>query len=791
MEDDNALDIFKWLTTTSADGDFVDQLSLQTNAGTQIVEAKIRGNILVLRNNTVPSEPILLVLEQIHVEALNDESALFGFSVRYHSGLMKFYAEDEKQREKWMLKLSLSSHRMAQAELNEVADRYFNLVPAVTADSATNSSYSYFLTNPYSKQFKFSIPQQFNLPSRKINCEEMMWESKISLILPTQMVKLFLKWANEMKEEVEKRLWNLIPERQANALHSTIRHISSNQETYTNLLEFLESYAGPSFRPSVEKYRIAFGAVPTNLHVQQFIVEGHSYAYVTVGTASAISMRFSQGGMSRMRDSLHKALDDPERIDHILDSHFYYRRRMLLSAKSSIGILSRRIENDWRIVKFGSIDKIGVELLAEVKQLHQNLLFLINSFPGVSTLVDLLCGWSQEKATISASFYDSEKTPPCTHDTLDSQLDTLDASVISLNTKMAVLDTVQNDEEARLEYEKSAKQAINSCLDCMLQLVETLLDALYLGLITALRRSSDSQLFYHLQARSDLAFSQAVTIVTTGILVALEGKISNWIKLPLITVFSFLSCHGDEKSMLEDARDCWASLSNRVGFKFVLCSSSVTSTCVPTISGDRLKIIVQLPLLPATFQRLPDSLRSGDLMSVRVVFWNLGVNHEATLSQSIAGDSSLEKSVNILAADELQSYVNNLTNTSQNVKEIVADLVESVTLNPTNKNMTMFRLAMKVNRELSGIPVICCKSGKDRTSMAVTLEEGRLIKENCGINEDQMADMLVCLRRDGVRRENCRKNVGKPLYSFSPFQMYFIPREMRPPAGTFAAGVAS
>lgn len=51
-----------------------------------------------------------------------------------------------------------------------------------------------------------------------------MWESKLSLILPTEMVRLFLKWANEMKEEVEKRLWSLIPERQADPLHNTIRY---------------------------------------------------------------------------------------------------------------------------------------------------------------------------------------------------------------------------------------------------------------------------------------------------------------------------------------------------------------------------------------------------------------------------------------------------------------------------------------------------------------------------------------------------------------------------------------
>ncbi|VDD87449.1 unnamed protein product [Enterobius vermicularis] len=788
MEDDNALDIFKWITTTEADGEFSDCLKLEINGEIHDVKAKVRGNILTVWNETIPTEPILLVLEQIHVEASESELGDFSFTVNYRSGSIKLHASDEAQRGKWMLKLSLSSHRMAQAELNEIADRYFNAASMKASEPPSNSSCSYFLTNPFIKQFKFSIPQQFNLPSRKISCEEVMWESKLSLILPTEMVRLFLKWANEMKEEVEKRLWSLIPERQADPLHNTIRHVSFNQETYTNSLEFLESYAGPSFRASVEKYRIVFGAVPTNLHVQQFMVEGHKYSYITAGTASAISMRFAQGGMSRMRLALHKSLNDPERIDHILDSRFFYRRRILIAAKTAIGSLSRRIETDWHMVKFGNIDKIGVQLLAEVKQLHENLIDLINSFPGVSTLVDLLCDWSHERLAISADRYDTQQL---VRDGLDSQLDTLDASMISLNTKMAVLDTVQNNEDARREYEKSAKQAINSCLDCMLQLVETVLDALYLGLVTALRRSTDSQLFYHLQARGDLAFSQAVTIVATGILTALEGEVSDWIKHPFITVFSFLSCHGDEKGMLEDARDCWTLLPDRVEFKFVQCSSSVSSTCVPTVTGDRLKVAVHLPLLPNAFQALPESLRNGDAFSVRVVFWNLGINHEATLSQSIAGDSSLERSINILAANNLQSYVNTLEHPSQSLTETVADLCASVSSNPTNKNLTMYRLAMKANRELCGIPVLCCKSGKDRTSMAVTLEEGRLIKENCGINEDQMADMLVCLRRDGVRRENCRKNVGKPLYSFSPFQMYFIPREMRPPAGTFAAGVAS
>jgi inositol polyphosphate-4-phosphatase len=112
---------------------------------------------------------------------------------------------------------------------------------------------------------------------------------------------------------------------------------------------------------------------------------------------------------------------------------------------------------------------------------------------------------------------------------------------------------------------------------------------------------------------------------------------------------------------------------------------------------------------------------------------------------------------------------------------------------------------MALTNALNGTSVIGCKSGKDRTSMAVTLEEGRIVKENCGISSHQVSttvsiknfvnfqviEVVDTLRRNGCRRENCRKNVGKALYSFSPFQLHFLPKEFRPPAGAFAHNVAS
>lgn len=83
---------------------------------------------------------------------------------------------------------------------------------------------------------------------------------------------------------------------------------------------------------------------------------------------------------------------------------------------------------------------------------------------------------------------------------------------------------------------------------------------------------------------------------------------------------------------------------------------------------------------------------------------------------------------------------------------------------------------MAASELLAGKAVVCCKSGKDRTSMAITLEQGRLVRETCGLGTSQVTEVITSLRKDGVRRENCRKNVGKPLYSFSPFQMHFLPK---------------
>lgn len=58
-----------------------------------------------------------------------------------------------------------------------------------------------------------------------------------------------------------------------------------------------------------------------------------------------------------------------------------------------------------------------------------------------------------------------------------------------------------------------------------------------LGLVLALQRPADCQLFYHIQLRSDLVLSQAVTVVVTALLNAAQSDTSEWDSYPpLVTV---------------------------------------------------------------------------------------------------------------------------------------------------------------------------------------------------------------------------------------------------------------
>lgn len=120
-------------------------------------------------------------------------------------------------------------------------------------------------------------------------------------------------------------------------------------------------------------------------------------------------------------------------------------------------------------------------------------------------------------------------------------------------------------------------------MDALLHVVESILKAQSLSLVVACRKSSDCQSYFGIQLRHDILLAQTVTIVTTALLTALQTydtqqlSTCSWTlgSVPLISCFSFLSCYGDERGMIEDMFEIWSNFYNYVQFRFIPSTSAV------------------------------------------------------------------------------------------------------------------------------------------------------------------------------------------------------------------------
>ena len=108
---------------------------------------------------------------------------------------------------------------------------------------------------------------------------------------------------------------------------------------------------------------------------------------------------------------------------------------------------------------------------------------------------------------------------------------------------------------------------------------------------------------------------------------------------------------------------------------------------------------------------------------------------------------------------------------------------------PFVKNVSVLLKSSAFCRRLCGTVGILCKSGKDRTSMGVSLEHVRYLCEKFPIEDGTEAVRL--LRKYGVRRMNVYANTGQSKYSFNRFQCLMLPDCYRPPQNTFSGSVAT
>jgi len=244
------------------------------------------------------------------------------------------------------------------------------------------------------------------------------------------------------------------------------------------------------------------------------------------------------------------------------------------------------------------------------------------------------------------------------------------------------------------------------------------------------------------------------------------------------------------------------------------------ATPLPKVTGSRQSLVVYLPVPDYVYAMLPPSNGQSPLnrdqitFKVTPVFFNIGINEMATLAETLGYCKEQHRS-NFDNFDRLKRYhimykkippvstakstdaspsrkgyfIQPPTVKDNSVPEQVIinmlDKMEELLRVNTSKNVKVLHVAEDITRAVGGLRVTSCKSAKDRTGMAVTLEQTRILQQEFHLPANNLQNVLDVIRSEGTRLENTRKNVGLRKYAFNHAQKIALPAEYRPPNGCY------
>ncbi|CEG50205.1 inositol--bisphosphate 4 [Plasmopara halstedii] len=335
----------------------------------------------------------------------------------------------------------------------------------------------------------------------------------------------------------------------------------------------------------------------------------------------------------------------------------------------------------------------------------------------------------------------------------------------------------------------------------------------------------DPRLRERIEMREDVVRSQVLAIAGASLLNAVDlaatrgGQHRQRLQLAcstgyLLSIESLLSTVGAEKGMLEDMSEGVRWLNSVVSFQLVQSAEAHPymkfSKCVgvtSTPTGDHVVVAFAVP--PSIFSKLPDVLQQGHAIKLHGVLFTQGINE----MQSVANhylNSSLQDELNFESVQMLQRYFRvyytqisacadgdkkkreeDLAKLAEVQAEIEAltDRLNIRTENVQKKFVNILIASSDICRRLGAGRTTCCKSGKDRTAMSVTLETSRLLVEHFHVK--QGVHLCNAMRERGVRRVNVLANTGKTKYAFNSFQLKYIPDCYKPPLACADSHVSS
>ena len=312
-----------------------------------------------------------------------------------------------------------------------------------------------------------------------------------------------------------------------------------------------------------------------------------------------------------------------------------------------------------------------------------------------------------------------------------------------------------------------------------------------------------------------------------------SSVLEQWLQHGFLLVHEcLLSVSGKERTMIEDS---WMSIDTLKNYQIRLlpnpqddhyresntwlaqnCSPGSKERKVPmstwwrSVCSDELTDVyivgreVQVFVPRKVVEQLPLSVKSvvekdGAVFSFVPVLFSQGID----IMQSIAttmdsnydiGDFQLH--INLKAVQRLNLYCEsvkpcasdsestNLYSKKFSPHPLTAQLIELVrNTGISEKNVQMLIEVERICNIVGGCRVTFCKSGKDRTGMAITLEQSRLLGEACGLDnsDDRILRDANVMRQHGTRIMIAEKNIGRRIYAINLLQVKFLPLFYRPP----------
>ncbi|XP_055548237.1 inositol polyphosphate-4-phosphatase type I A isoform X2 [Wyeomyia smithii] len=321
--------------------------------------------------------------------------------------------------------------------------------------------------------------------------------------------------------------------------------------------------------------------------------------------------------------------------------------------------------------------------------------------------------------------------------------------------------------------------------------------------------------------RRDVCFSQALTALVSALMAKLWGQNVTENYISLLCSLGPLACFEGLLSLYGGETDMWGDMSVAVGdlatVSFTLVRSNIQrdskASPLPRVVGSRQALSVLLPVPESVFCHLPT--KESVSFKVTPVFFNIGINEKATLAETLGYTKEQHRS-NWDNYDRLKQYhirykkipfnfINpscsaaldtptktGLITTPQkevlvperSVVSLLNEMEDQLRVN-CSKNYRILTLAEDITRSVQGLRFTSCKSAKDRTSMAVTMEQCRVLQQEFHLSAGNVQNVLDTMRSEGTRSDNTMKNIGLRKYAFNLPQVLSLPQAYRPPAGAY------